>query len=88
MDGTEPRPGKVDESIEVIRIEGKAEQDTLRAKLRDHPGTGMSSPAVFVLESKEGDSHEVDVFSGMNPDRIKAAIQTASTSTPALAASA
>lgn len=88
MDGTEPRPGKVDERIEVIRIEGEAEQDGLRTKLRNHPGTGTSFPAVFVKESKAEDSAEIDVFSGMNPNRIKAAITTAAESAPALAATA
>lgn len=88
MDGTEPRAGKVDERIEVIRIEGEAEQAALRTKLRNHPGTGTSSPAVFVKESEDEDSAEIDVFSGMNPDRIKGAIKTVSADTPALAATA
>lgn len=88
MDGTEPRAGKVDERIEVVRIEDEADQDALRTTLQNHPGTGMSSPAVFVKAGKDEDSAEIDVFSGMNPDRIKSAIKTVSEGVPALAATA
>lgn len=88
MDGTEPRPGKVHESVEVIRIEDEKEQDNLRTRLRNHPGTGTSSPAVFVQETKDEKSAEIDVFSGMNPDRMKNAIKTVSANAPALAATA
>lgn len=88
MDGTEPRAGKVHERVEIIRIEGDEAQDALRTKLRNHPATGTSSPAVFVKESGDEKSAEIDVFSGMNPDRLKTAIKTAAESAPALAASA
>lgn len=89
MDGTEPRAGKVHERVEVIRIESEEKQDALRTRLRNHPSTGTSSPAVFVQETRDEKSAEIDVFSGMNPGRLKTAIQTVSSSgTPALAATA
>lgn len=88
IDGTEPRAGKVDDRIEVKRIEDIEEQDALLTKFRAHPRTGTSFPVVFVMDSKDEDAAEIDVFSGLNPNSIKAAIKTAADSAPALAASA
>ena len=88
IDGTEPRAGKVDERIEVIRIEDTDEQVRLIESFRNHPATGTSFPVVFMQETKDTDSKEIDVFSGMLPDRIKAAIKTASEDAPTLAATA
>lgn len=88
IDGTEPRAGKVDERIEVIRIEDVDEQDSLLKKFKAHPSMGTSFPVVFVTASKDEDSAEIDVFSGMNPGRVKGAITAATEGAPALAATA
>lgn len=88
IDGTTPRAGKVDERIEVNLIEAVEDQDTLLQTFRAHPSTGTSFPVVFVMDSKDEDAAEISVFSGLNPNSIKAAIKTAADSAPALAASA
>lgn len=88
IDGTEPRAGKVDSRIEINRIEDVEEQDALLAKFRAHPNTGTSFPVFFVKESKEEDAAEINVFSGFAPDKVKGAVEIATTSAPALAATA
>lgn len=86
IDGTKPRDGKVDDRIEVNRVEDSDDQAALSALFKSEGH--FSAPVVIVKDSKDEDAAKIDSFSGLNPSRIKTAIKVASESAPALAATA
>lgn len=81
IDGSEPRAGKVHDSIEVVRVEDPVEQKKLLAYFEQHPAIGMAAPVVI---TKDDAGAEIDVFNDYLPDRIKAVIRAAADA-PALA---
>lgn len=84
VDGTQPRPGKVEEHVEVTSMTDPAEQASFRSYVAAHPGLGPVMPIVVVRDS---DDAELDAFNDVLLDRVKAAVRTLENSAPALVAS-
>lgn len=84
VDGTQPRPGKVEEHVEVVSLTDPAEQASFRAFVAAHPGLGPVMPIVVL---RDGDDAELDAFNDVLPDRVKAAVRALAETAPELAAS-